>query len=75
VVARVRAGRALEPELTRRWHEADHNDLEGLKTLRSTCAPESAERDSDVEIARTLLADRALYAAALPPRGRLAVAP
>ena len=74
ILARVRAGTAHDEALIRRWHDADHDDLDGLKSLRATCPPETAERDADVALARALLADRALHAAALQPRGPLAAA-
>jgi hypothetical protein len=44
-----------------RWRAANHDDLEGLKRLRETCAPENRERDIDLEVARRLLGDRTLY--------------
>ncbi len=74
VLARVRASAARDEALIRRWHDADHDDLDGLKALRATCPPETTERDADVALARALLADQGLYAAALPGRPPLAAA-
>jgi carboxyl-terminal processing protease len=61
----VRQGRTTRPETMARWRAADHSDMEGLKRLRSICAPENAARDSDIAIAAALLRDRGLFARTL----------
>jgi len=61
IVERVRSGRITPPDMMARWRAANHDDLEGLKRLRETCAPENRERDIDLEVARRLLGDRVLY--------------
>lgn len=64
-LAAVREGRVTPPATVADWRAADHSDNARLKQLRALCAPESKERDSDMEIARALLSDGSLYARTL----------
>lgn len=65
VLESIRAGRLTDPRAMAKWRAADHTDIEGLRHLREICAPETRERDLDVEVARRLLVDQQLYARAL----------
>jgi carboxyl-terminal processing protease len=65
VVESIRAGRLTDGAAMAKWRAADHNNMEGMKRLREICAPETRERELDVEVARRLLTDRQLYARAL----------
>jgi carboxyl-terminal processing protease len=65
VVESIRAGRLTDAGSMAKWRAADHNNLDGIKRLREICAPETKERELDVEVARRLLTDRQLYARAL----------
>ncbi|MBM3538425.1 MAG: S41 family peptidase [Alphaproteobacteria bacterium] len=61
----VRDGRLTPASTMVEWRSADHSDMARMKHLRTICAPESKERDADMEVARGLLADKMLYARAL----------
>ncbi len=65
ILERIRAGRLTDARVMARWRAADHADMDGLKRLREICAPDTRERDVDVEVARRLLSDQPLYARAL----------
>jgi carboxyl-terminal processing protease len=65
VVESIRAGRLTDATAMAKWRAADHSNMDGLKRLREICAPETRERDLDIEVARRLLTDRQLYARAL----------
>ncbi len=65
VIADIRNGRTTTVAAMSTWRHADHENQAQLRRLRATCPPESNERESDVEIARRLLADPQLYARAL----------
>jgi carboxyl-terminal processing protease len=65
VVERIRAGRLTDASAMAKWRAADHSNLDGIKRLREICAPETRERELDIEVARRLLSDRQLYARAL----------
>lgn len=65
ILESIRAGRLTEASVMVKWRAANHDDADGLKRLRDICAPETRERDVDIEVARRLLADRQLYARAL----------
>jgi carboxyl-terminal processing protease len=65
ILESIRAGRLTEAAVMVKWRAANHDDADGLKRLREICAPETRERDVDIEVARRLLADRQLYARAL----------
>jgi carboxyl-terminal processing protease len=64
-LAAVRDGRVTPAATVADWRAADHSNNARLKELRNLCAPETKERDTDLEIARALLDDRALYARTL----------
>lgn len=64
-LAAVRDGRVTSAATVADWRAADHGNNGRLKELRNLCAPETKERDADLEIARALLDDRALYARTL----------
>jgi carboxyl-terminal processing protease len=57
------------------WRGADHADRDGLKRLRANCEPDGKEHNVDVEAAKRLLSDRALYARALQSAQMVARAP
>jgi carboxyl-terminal processing protease len=61
----VREGRMTPTQTMAEWRGADHSDMARMKHLRTICAPESKERDADMEVARGLLTDKTLYARAL----------
>jgi carboxyl-terminal processing protease len=65
ILESIRAGRLTDPGVMARWRAADHTDMQELKRLREICAPETRERDVDVEVAHRLLSDQPLYARAL----------
>ncbi|MBL8697398.1 MAG: S41 family peptidase [Alphaproteobacteria bacterium] len=69
----VRTGRFADRAAAGRWRATGPDDVEGRKALRNqTCPAEPVERDSDLELARNLLMDRALHAAALASTATLA---
>jgi carboxyl-terminal processing protease len=47
------------------WRVANHQDLPSLRALRGRCQPDIREREIDYEIAKRLLDEPGLYAAAL----------
>ncbi len=61
----IRSGQFTTPATMANWRGADHKDMAHIKELRQLCPPDTRERDTDVELARTLLGDRKLYARAL----------
>lgn len=61
----VREGKLTPASTMVEWRAADHSDMGQMKQLRTICAPETRERDADLEVARGLLSDRTLYARAL----------
>ncbi|MGQ0663257.1 MAG: S41 family peptidase [Pseudomonadota bacterium] len=65
ILEAVRRGRITSAATMAEWRSADHSDPARLKALRALCMPEPAERASDLELARGLLADGPLYAWAL----------
>lgn len=73
MVDQVRAGRFADRVVAGRWRSTGADDSEGRKLLRGQiCPAEPAERDSDLELARSLLSDRSLHAAALASTATLA---
>lgn len=64
-VNEVRNGQATSAATMVKWRSADHDDMAGLKQLRSMCPPDVHEHDADLDVARALLTDRKLYARAL----------
>lgn len=73
LLEQVRAGRFADRAAAVRWRSTSPDDAEGRKNLRGqACPAEPAERDSDLELARLLLMDRALHAAALASTATLA---
>lgn len=66
VVGAVRSGTLpINGATMAEWRAADHRDLSSLHALRSRCKPDIREREVDYEIARRLLDEPGLYAAAL----------
>lgn len=65
IVNDIRSGRMTSAAAMASWRAADHSNMARLNQLRQTCPPETNERDVDLEVARRLLADRALYQRAL----------
>jgi carboxyl-terminal processing protease len=61
----VRNGRLTEAATVASWRAADHSDMARLKSLRAICAPETKERDVELEVAKQLLGDSGLYARVL----------
>jgi carboxyl-terminal processing protease len=61
----VRQGRTTDARTMARWRAADHADMDGLKRLRTICAPENTARDSDLALAEALLRDRGAFVRAL----------
>lgn len=61
----VRDGKLTPTATMVEWRAADHSDMGRMKQLRTICAPETKERDADMEVARGLLTDKTLYARAL----------
>lgn len=58
-------GVVQQPAAVLRWRAANHDNLEELKRLRDLCPAETRERDIDLDVARSLLRDKSLYAQAL----------
>ena len=61
----IRDGKTTSGATMIKWRAADHNDMAGIKQLRSICPADTKEHDADVEVAKALLTDRKLYARAL----------
>jgi len=61
----IRTGKATSGTTMVKWRAADHNDMAGIKQLRSICPADTKEHDADLEVAKGLLTDRKLYARAL----------
>lgn len=61
----VRDGKLTPTATMVEWRAADHSDMGRMKQLRTICAPETKDREADLEVARGLLNDRTLYARAL----------
>lgn len=74
-LAAVQAGQLTSAATMADWRAADHSDNARLKQLRALCAPETKERESDMEIAKALLSDRGLYARTLQSATQTARAP
>jgi carboxyl-terminal processing protease len=75
MIEQLRAGRFADRAAARKWRSIGVDDPEARRRLRAaTCAGEAADRDSDLELARELLADRALHASALASTAELATA-
>lgn len=73
LLEQVRAGRFADRGAAVRWRASSPDDSDGRKKLRAeACPAEPADRDTDLELARSLLADRALHAAALASTATLA---
>ncbi|MBM3479720.1 MAG: S41 family peptidase [Alphaproteobacteria bacterium] len=66
ILDNLRAGRYADHAAATRWRSVSPEDGEGRRKLRAAACPsDTAERDSDLELARSLLADRGLHALAL----------
>jgi carboxyl-terminal processing protease len=61
----IRSGKTTTGATMIKWRGADHNDMAGIKDLRSMCPADTKEHDADIDVARALLTDRKLYARAL----------
>jgi len=71
----LRSGRFVDRAAAARWRSVGPDDAEGRRQLRSTACPaDTADRDSDLELAKSILADRNLHAAALASTATLATA-
>ena len=66
---------AASPAALAAWRGADHNDMTGIKELRSHCPAETRDRDVDLEVAQRLLTDHPLYAQVLQSQLLSAQAP
>jgi len=64
-VDEVRNGETTTAATMVKWRSADHDDMASLKQLRQICPPDTHEHSADLDVARTLLNDRKLYARAL----------
>ncbi len=66
ILENLRSGRYADQAAAARWRNVSPEDGEGRRRLRAAACPsDTAERDSDLELARSLLADRSLHALAL----------
>jgi len=73
LLEQVRSGRFADRVAAGRWRSTSPDDSEARKQLRGqACPAEPTERESDLELARSLLMDRALHAAALASTATLA---
>jgi carboxyl-terminal processing protease len=65
ILTAAREGQMLTPAALLAWRAADHSKKDRLAELRRTCPVDQKENPFDLEVARSLLADRALYARAV----------
>jgi carboxyl-terminal processing protease len=65
ILAAARDGQMMTPAAIAAWRAADHSKQDRLKELRQVCPPDQKENPNDLEVARSLLTDRALYARAV----------
>ncbi len=71
----LRSGRFIDRAAAARWRNVNVDDAENRRQLRSTiCPADTADRDADLELAKSVLADRNLHAAALASTATLATA-
>ncbi len=61
----LRDGKTTSGATMIKWRSADHDDMAGIKQLRSICPADTKEHDADFDVAKALLNDRKLYARAL----------
>jgi carboxyl-terminal processing protease len=75
LLQQLRGGRFADRSAARKWRAVATDDAEARRRLRSsTCPGEVVERDADLDLAREILADRALHALALASTSTLATA-
>ena len=65
VIEALRTGSFENSDLWRSWHTAVKMPESRIETLRGACPPRRGEEDIELEVARRILEDRALYASAL----------
>ncbi len=76
ILDNLRSGRYADHAAAARWRSVAPEDSEGRRSLRAAACPsDTAERDGDLELARSLLADRNLHALALDSTPAVAIAP
>ncbi|MFO0292621.1 MAG: S41 family peptidase [Rhodospirillales bacterium] len=75
LVQQLRGGQFADQAAARRWRSIGIDDPEARRRLRAqSCAGDTAEHESDLELARAILADRSLHAMALASTATLATA-
>jgi carboxyl-terminal processing protease len=75
IVDQLRSGRLGDRGAAGRWRAVSADDLEARKKLRAaTCPSDSVDRDGDLELAKSVLGDRGLYAMAIASTATVATA-
>ena len=65
ILSGARDGQMISATTLTAWRTADHTKQDRLTQLRQICPPDTKENVVDLDVARSVLADRALYARAV----------
>jgi carboxyl-terminal processing protease len=75
IVDQLRNGRLADRGAAGRWRAVGADDIEARKKLRAgNCPSDSVDRDGDLELAKSILSDRGLYAMAIASTATVATA-
>jgi carboxyl-terminal processing protease len=75
VLEQLRSGRFADRNAAGQWRAVPADDLEARRKLRAgICPSDTTDRDGDLELAKSVLSDRGLYAMAIASTATLATA-